>query len=71
MPRFHPEKLLDWRKALIYGHRWSGIVLTTVFVIWFVSGVVFVYVGMPTLPAEERLKRIEPLMLDALRVTAR
>lgn len=69
MPRPHPEKLLDWRKALIYIHRWSGIVLTTVFVIWFVSGVVFVYVGMPTLPAEERLKRLEPLVLDAVRVT--
>jgi hypothetical protein len=35
----HPRKLLDWRKALIYTHRWAGIVLTLVFVIWFVSGV--------------------------------
>ena len=57
----HLRKLLDWRKALIYTHRWAGIVLTAVFVIWFVSGVIFVYVGMPTLPAEERLLRMEPL----------
>jgi hypothetical protein len=69
MSRPHPEKLLDWRKALIYIHRWSGIVLTTVFVVWFVSGIVFVYVGMPTLPAEERLKRLAPLDLATLRVT--
>lgn len=69
MPRPHPEKLLDWRKALIYLHRWSGIVLTAVFVLWFVSGIVFVYVGMPTLPAEERLKRLAPLNLETLRVT--
>ena len=45
------RQLLDWRKLLIYTHRWNGIVLTLVFVIWFVSGVIFVYVGMPTLPA--------------------
>lgn len=36
----------------------AGLGLTAVFVIWFVSGAVFVYVGMPTLPAEKRLKRI-------------
>jgi len=65
----HPRKLLDWRKALIYAHRWAGILLTAVFVVWFVSGVIFVYVGMPTLPAEERLLRMEPLDLTKLAVT--
>lgn len=65
----HVRKLLDWRKVLIYAHRWTGMALTVLFVIWFVSGVVFVYVGMPALPAEERLKRIEPLDLSNLRVT--
>lgn len=64
-----PAKLLDWRKLLIYVHRWSGIVLTAVFVVWFVSGIVFVYVGMPTLPAEERLRRLAPLDLTKLVVT--
>src|SRR5215212_18266 len=63
------RKLLDWRKALIYLHRWSGITLTAVFVVWFVSGVIFVYVGMPALPAEERLLRMEPLDLSRLTVT--
>jgi hypothetical protein len=63
------RKLLDWRKALIFTHRWAGIVLTAVFVVWFVSGVIFVYVGMPTLPAEERLLRMEPLDVTAIAVT--
>jgi hypothetical protein len=62
------RKLLDWRKALIYLHRWTGIILTAVFVVWFVSGVIFVYVGMPALPAEERLLRMEPLDLSRLAV---
>jgi hypothetical protein len=63
------RKMLDWRKALIYLHRWAGIALTAVFVVWFVSGVIFVYVGMPTLPAEERLARMERLDLTNLVVT--
>lgn len=65
----HLRKLFDWRKALIYTHRWAGIVLTIVFVTWFVSGVVFMYVGMPTLPAEERLRRMESLDLSNLQIT--
>ena len=62
------RKLLDWRKARIYTHRWIGIAGTLVFVIWFASGIVFMYVGMPTLPAEERLLRMEPLDLTAARI---
>ena len=60
------RKALDWRKALIYTHRWLGIALTLVFVIWFVSGVIFMYVGMPALPAEERLLRMEPLDVSTI-----
>lgn len=67
--RTKPRRRLDWRKALIYTHRWVGTALTGVFVTWFVSGVVFVYIGMPALPAEERLRRLEPLDLAALRIT--
>ena len=63
------RKALDWRKALIYTHRWLGIALTAVFVIWFVSGVIFMYVGMPTLPAEERLLRMEPLDVSTIAVS--
>ena len=63
------RKLLDWRKVLIYTHRWVGIVLTLVFVAWFFSGIVFMYVGMPTLPAEERLLRMQPLDLTQVRIT--
>jgi hypothetical protein len=63
------RKLIDWRSALIYTHRWAGIILTIVFVIWFVSGIVFMYVDMPTLPAEERLLRMQPLDLSTARIT--
>jgi hypothetical protein len=65
----NPRKALDWRKVLIYAHRWLGIALTAVFVIWFASGVIFMYVGMPALPAEERLLRMEPLDISTITVS--
>jgi hypothetical protein len=64
----HPRKLLDWKTALIYVHRWAGIVLGLVFVVWFVSGVAMMYVGMPRLSATERLGHVKPLDLSTARV---
>jgi len=64
----HLRKLLDWKTALIYAHRWTGIVLGLVFVVWFVSGVAMMYVGMPRLSATERLGHMPPLDLSSARV---
>ena len=69
VPAMNLRKALDWRKVLIYSHRWLGIALTAMFVLWFVSGVIFMYVGMPTLPAEERLLRMEPLDVSTIAVS--
>jgi hypothetical protein len=63
------RKILDWRKVLIYTHRWTGILLTAVFVVWFVSGVIFVYVGMPALAAELRLQRMAPLDVSRVAIS--
>jgi hypothetical protein len=49
------RKLLDWRKLLIYSHRWMGIAFGLLFFAWFISGIAFMYWGMPSLTAEERL----------------
>jgi hypothetical protein len=49
------RKLLDWRKLLIYSHRWMGIFFGLLFFAWFVSGIAFMYWSMPSLTAEERL----------------
>lgn len=61
------RKLLDWRKFLIYTHRWMGIFFGIVFIVWFVSGVAFMYVGMPELSERERLGHMRPLDLSAVR----
>ena len=42
-----PLKIL--KRWLYLGHRWLGIVTCLLFAIWFVSGVVMMYVGFPAL----------------------
>ncbi len=53
--RLHPKR---W---LYLAHRWLGIVLCAFFAMWFVSGVVMMYVGYPKLTQAERLRHLPPL----------
>ena len=55
---------LDWRKLLVYTHRWLGIAGCLLFIGWFISGVVMMYARMPGLASEERLGRAEALDLS-------
>jgi len=43
------------RRWLYIGHRWVGIVTCLLFAMWFMSGVVMMYVGFPGLTDKERL----------------
>jgi hypothetical protein len=56
-------RLLDWRRVLVYTHRWLGIAGSLIFITWFLSGVVMMYARLPTLTLEERLARQAPLDL--------
>ena len=60
----------DWRKILIYTHRWLGIVWCLIFIVWFVSGIAMLYWQMPRLTAEERLMRMSILDLSSVSVSA-
>jgi uncharacterized iron-regulated membrane protein len=58
------------RRALILTHRYLGIPLSVLFVLWFVTGIAMIYVGgMPTLSAQARLERLPELRLADVRVT--
>ena len=59
---------LDWRRAVIYAHRWLGIVGCVFFVVWFASGIVMMYARMPELTSADRLVRSRPLDVSTLRV---
>jgi len=50
-------------------HRWAGIVLCLFFAMWFISGVVMMYVGYPKLTPQERLTHLAPLDAAAIAVT--
>ena len=58
------------RRALILTHRYLGIPLSVLFVLWFVTGIAMIYVGgMPTLSAQTRLMHLPSLDLAAVRFT--
>jgi hypothetical protein len=63
------RKLLDWRKLLIYSHRWLGIGITVMFLIWTLSGVVLMYYGHPQITTGERLLRLKPINFSTATVT--
>ncbi|MGJ7613481.1 MULTISPECIES: PepSY domain-containing protein [unclassified Variovorax] len=65
-----------WRRAwprirhgLYWTHRWLGIGGCLLFVMWFVSGVVMMYVGYPNLTDEERLAGLAPLRFEQAQVS--
>ena len=52
---------LHLKRWLYLTHRWLGVVLCAFFAMWFVSGVVMMYVGYPKLTQAERLQHLPPL----------
>jgi hypothetical protein len=65
----HIRKLLDWRKLLIYSHRWLGIGITVMFLVWTLSGVVLMYYGHPQITTGERLLRLAPIDFSTATIT--
>ena len=63
------RKLLDWRKLLIYSHRWLGIGIMLMFLVWTVSGVILMYYGHPQITTGERLLRLQPIDFSTATVT--
>lgn len=49
------------KRWLFLIHRWLGIVVCAFFAMWFLSGVVMMYVGYPKLTESERLAHLPPL----------
>jgi hypothetical protein len=63
------RKLLDWRKLLIYSHRWLGIGIITMFLVWTLSGVILMYYGHPQITTGDRLLRLQPIDFSTATVT--
>ena len=64
----HAMKLL--RRFLILSHRYLGIALSALIVMWFATGIAMMYVGgMPRLTPELRLERLPNVDLSRVRLT--
>lgn len=59
------------KRWLYLAHRWLGIVTCLLFVTWFASGLVMMYVGFPSLTEAERRAGLPPLAWDQVAVTPR
>ena len=59
-----------FRRVVILTHRYLGIALSALIVVWFASGIVMMYAGgMPRLTPELRLERLPALDLSAVHLT--
>ncbi len=59
-----------FRRWLILTHRYLGIVLSLLFVVWFMSGITMMYAGgMPRLTPQLRLERLPDLDLARVRLS--
>jgi hypothetical protein len=54
------------KKSLIFIHRWLGVVLCLLFLLWFISGIVMMYWDFPSVSAQDRLDRSP--VLDASKI---
>ena len=45
---------MTWQRALVWIHRWLGIAAGLLFIAWFASGIVMIYVRMPEVSASDR-----------------
>ena len=57
------------KRSLIFVHRWMGVALSVVFMLWFVSGIVMMYWSFPGVSAEARLERAPALDPAQIRYT--
>ena len=56
------------KRFLYVFHRWTGIVLCLFFAVWFVSGVVMMYVPFPSFRAPERVDTAPPIDWARVRI---
>ena len=64
MPKRSPWAAKLMKRALIFVHKWLGVVLALFFLMWFASGMVLHYVPFPNLSQVDRLEGLEPLRVE-------
>jgi len=57
------------KKTLIFVHRWMGVALCLLFLLWFASGIVMMYWDYPGVTAADRLQHLPPLDASKIRLS--
>ena len=57
------------KRSLIFVHRWLGVALSLLFLLWFVSGIVMMYWSFPSVGAADRLQRAPVLEPEVIVVS--
>jgi len=60
----------SWKRQAHLWHRWLGIVLGLLVLLWFGSGIVMMYVPYPALTEQERMAWLAPLDAGQLQINA-
>lgn len=60
----------SWKRQLYLWHRWLGIVIGLLVLLWFGSGIVMMYVPYPELTEQERMGWLAPLDPGHVRIQA-
>ena len=53
-----PRLSIVFKRSLIFVHRWLGVALSALFLLWFVSGIVMMYWSFPEVTPPDRLQPI-------------
>src|SRR5262249_8232156 len=56
------------KQTLIFVHRWLGVVMCLLFLLWFPSGFVMMYWDYPSVTAADRLEHLAPIDPAAIKV---
>jgi len=62
-------KLIDIKKTLIFIHRWMGVGLCLLFLLWFASGIVMMYWDYPEVTEVNRLQHLPALDASRIRLS--
>jgi hypothetical protein len=58
------------KRFLIFVHRWVGVALSVIFLLWFASGIVMMYWTFPSVTADDRIDRLPILEPEKINVSA-
>jgi hypothetical protein len=56
------------KRVVVFVHRWMGVLLSLIFLMWFASGVVMMYFDFPAVRPADRLEHAEKLDSESIRI---